>query len=308
MRIAETSDLWWKNAVIYCVDVETYYDSDGDGVGDLAGLTQRDRLPRRARGDLPVADAVLPDPRPGRRLRRHGPVRGGTAGSATHGDLVELLRTADDRGIRVIADLVVNHTSAQHPWFEAARRSKDNPYRDYYVWRGRPAAGHLRQGGGSPTRRTASGSGRAQPVSGTSTTSSPPTRPQLRNPGGARPHREVHRVLAGGALGLAGFRVDAVPFLIAGPSTPPATTYRVDPHGYLKELRGFLGRRRGDAILLGEVNLPLQGAAALLRGPRRQRTEHEVRLPRDAEHVPRAGAPGRPAARPDAQQPAEDPS
>src|SRR5690606_40871228 len=51
------------------------------------------------------------------------------------GDLVELIRTANDRGIRVIADLVVNHTSDRHPWFTASRSSTDDPYRDFYVWR-----------------------------------------------------------------------------------------------------------------------------------------------------------------------------
>ena len=66
-----TSDLWWKNAVIYCLDVETFYDCDGDGIGDLRGLTERHRLPRRARRHLPLADAVLPDAGPRRRLRHH---------------------------------------------------------------------------------------------------------------------------------------------------------------------------------------------------------------------------------------------
>ena len=52
----------------------------------------------------------------------------------TLGDLVELVRTARDRGIRVIADFVMNHTSDQHPWFRSARASRDSPYRDFYVW------------------------------------------------------------------------------------------------------------------------------------------------------------------------------
>src|SRR3546814_10146389 len=56
----------------------------------------------------------------------------------THGDLVEVIRTARDRGMRVIVDLVVNHTSARHPWFQAALRSTSSPYRDFYVWRSDP--------------------------------------------------------------------------------------------------------------------------------------------------------------------------
>jgi len=113
-------DLWWKNAVIYCVDVELYADSDGDGVGDFPGLTGKvDYLaglgvtcvwlmpfyptPNKDNG-YDISDFYGVDPRLG-----------------TLGDLVEFLRAARERGIRVIADLVVNHTSDEHPWFQSAR-------------------------------------------------------------------------------------------------------------------------------------------------------------------------------------------
>src|SRR5919107_6430610 len=134
MRITDTSDLWWKNAVVYCLDVETFMDWDGDGCGDFAGLAQRlDHLadlgvtclwlmpfyPTAERDDgYDITDFYGVDPRLG-----------------THGDLVEVIRTANDRGIRVIADLVVNHTSIRHPWFERAREGRDSPYHDWYVWR-----------------------------------------------------------------------------------------------------------------------------------------------------------------------------
>ncbi|HMO11379.1 MAG TPA: alpha-amylase family glycosyl hydrolase, partial [Actinotalea sp.] len=137
MRITETADLWWKNAVIYCLDVESYRDSDADGVGDFRGLAEKiDHLahlgvtclwlmpfyPTANRDDgYDISDYYGVDQRLG-----------------TLGDLVELVRTAKDRGMRVIADLVVNHTSETHAWFRAARSSKDNAYRDYYVWRSEP--------------------------------------------------------------------------------------------------------------------------------------------------------------------------
>jgi maltose alpha-D-glucosyltransferase/alpha-amylase len=123
-------DLWWKNAVIYCVDVELYADSNGDGVGDFPGLTGKvDYLaglgvtclwlmpfyptPNKDNG-YDISDFYGVDPRLG-----------------TLGDLVEFLRAARERGIRVIADLVVNHTSDEHPWFQSARTDERSPCRDF---------------------------------------------------------------------------------------------------------------------------------------------------------------------------------
>ncbi|MER7578116.1 alpha-amylase family glycosyl hydrolase, partial [Streptomyces sp. NPDC126514] len=137
MRLTRTSDLWWKNAVVYCLDVETYQDGNGDGIGDFAGLTQRiDHLvrlgvtcvwlmpfyPTRERDDgYDITDFYGVDPRLG-----------------TLGDFAEFVRTARDRGIRVIADLVVNHTSENHPWFKDARSSRDSAHREWYVWKDEP--------------------------------------------------------------------------------------------------------------------------------------------------------------------------
>ena len=122
MRITDTSDLWWKTAVVYCLDVETFMDANDDGIGDMAGLAQRiDYL-----AELGVTCLWLMPfyPTPG---RDDGydivDFYGVDARLGHHGDLVEVIRTAKDRGIRVIADLVVNHTSDRHPWFKAARRS-----------------------------------------------------------------------------------------------------------------------------------------------------------------------------------------
>jgi len=139
VRLTRTADLWWKNAVVYCLDIETYQDSNGDGHGDIQGLIQRiDHLSRLGvtclwlmpffptpdRDDgYDITDFYSVDPRLG-----------------TLGDFVDLVRTARDRGIRVIADLVVNHTSAEHPWFRSARASRESPYRDWYVWRDQPPA------------------------------------------------------------------------------------------------------------------------------------------------------------------------
>jgi trehalose synthase len=260
-----TGDLWWKNAVIYCVDVETFYDADGDGIGDLVGLTERiDYLaelgitclwlmpfyPTPDRDDgYDVVDLFGVDSRLG-----------------THGDVVELIRAANDRGIRVIADLVVNHTSDKHPWFKAARRSKDNPFRDFYVWRSDPPPDTTDmvvfpdQEDGIWTLDEHTGEWylhhffKHQPDLNFA---NPTVREQIAKAMGFWLQ-----------VGLAGFRVDAVPFLVADIETGGGAVQDVrgDPHEYLEALRSFLGRRRGDAILLGEVNLPHQDQRAYFGG------------------------------------------
>ncbi|QYO64152.1 alpha-amylase family glycosyl hydrolase [Leptolyngbya sp. 7M] len=130
-------NLWYKNAIVYSLDVETFMDANGDGIGDFPGLTQRlDYLsglgvtclwlhpfypsPNRDDG-YDVMDYYNVDPRLG-----------------SLGDFVDFMHEARERGIRVLIDLVVNHTSVQHPWFQAARADENSPYRDYYVWSADP--------------------------------------------------------------------------------------------------------------------------------------------------------------------------
>src|ERR1700745_1195524 len=127
------NDLWYKNAVIYCLSVGTYMDANGDGIGDFQGLMRRlDYLhglgitaiwlmpfqasPQRDDG-YDVADYYNVDPRYG-----------------TLGDFVEFAHGAKQRGIRVIIDLVVNHTSNQHPWVKRAGAERHCRDRDWYVW------------------------------------------------------------------------------------------------------------------------------------------------------------------------------
>ncbi len=126
-------NLWYKDAVIYQLHVRTFCDSNGDGIGDFAGLTQKldylQELGVTAIWLLPFYPSPLRDD--GYDIADYTSVHSG------YGSLEEFqafLNAAHARGIRVIIELVVNHTSDQHPWFKEARSSRNNPKRDWYVW------------------------------------------------------------------------------------------------------------------------------------------------------------------------------
>ena len=127
------SERWYKQAVVYCLDVETFQDSNGDGIGDLPGLIAR--LDHLARLGVTCVwlNPIHPTPN-----RDDGyditDFYGVDPAIGTLGDFAELLHQAQNRGLRVIMDLVVNHTSDQHPWFQSARSDPSSPYRDWYVW------------------------------------------------------------------------------------------------------------------------------------------------------------------------------
>ncbi|MGX7825798.1 alpha-amylase family protein [Actinokineospora sp. 24-640] len=252
MRLTRTADLWWKNAVVYCLDVETFQDGNGDGCGDFLGLTQRvdyfarlgvtclwlmPFLPTPDRDDgYDITDYYSVDPRLG-----------------DLGDFVEFVRTANDRGIRVIADLVVNHTSDQHPWFKSARESRESPYRDWYVWSDEPPADGPK-GVVFPDKEDSLWEHDEQ-TDQYYLHRFYKHQPDL-NVANPAVRDEMAKVMGFWLeLGLSGFRVDAVPFFLETDGQSDASALP-DPHEYLNDLRAFLTRRNGEAVLLGEVNLP----------------------------------------------------
>lgn len=249
MKITDTSDLWWKTAVVYCLDVETFLDSNGDGVGDLQGLAQRiDYLAQLGVTCLWLMPFYpTPDRDDGYDI---SDFYGVDSRLGSHGDLVEVIRTARDRGMRVIVDLVVNHTSDRHPWFLAAKRSVNSPFRDYYVWRddappkGQKNAVFPGQADGIWEKDDASGQWYLH--------SFYEHQPDL-NVANPKVRDEIAKIIGFWLqLGISGFRVDAVPFLLE----VPAGADIPDPHELLRDVRRFLQRRSSEAILLGEVNLP----------------------------------------------------
>jgi len=145
---------WWKHGIVYQVYPRSFQDADGDGVGDLAGIT--DRLPYLA--DLGV-DAVWISPIYPSPMADFGYDVADYTGVhelfGTMDDADQLIESAHDLGLKVILDYVVNHSSHQHPWFQESRSSRDNPKRDWYFWKdpgpdgGPPTNWVSRFGGGS---------------------------------------------------------------------------------------------------------------------------------------------------------------
>ena len=129
----QEDNLWYKDAVIYQLHVRTFCDSNGDGIGDFVGLTQRlDYLQELGTNTIWLLP-FYPSP-----LRDDGyDIADYTTVHPSYGtleDFKSFLTAAHNRGLRVIIEMVMNHTSDQHPWFQEARSSQDNPKRDWYVW------------------------------------------------------------------------------------------------------------------------------------------------------------------------------
>lgn len=128
------STKWWQTAVIYQIYPRSFQDSDGDGIGDLRGIITRldylEQLGITAIWLSPVYKS--PNDDNGYDISDYQDIM---TEFGTMDDMDELIEQAKLRSIRIIMDLVVNHTSDEHPWFIEARKGKDNPYRDYYIWR-----------------------------------------------------------------------------------------------------------------------------------------------------------------------------
>lgn len=125
---------WWKKAVVYQIYPKSFQDSNGDGIGDIQGIISRlDYLKDLGVDALWISPMYCsPQDDNGYDIsdyRNIDPMFG------TMEDMEELIQEAKKREIRIIMDLVLNHTSDEHPWFQEAKKSKENPYHDYYVWR-----------------------------------------------------------------------------------------------------------------------------------------------------------------------------
>lgn len=125
---------WWKESVVYQIYPRSFMDSNGDGIGDINGITSKLDYLKELGVDVlwisPIYESPLDDN--GYDISNYQAI---LAEYGTMEDFEHLLEEAHSRGIKILMDLVVNHTSDEHPWFIESRKSLDNPYRDYYIWR-----------------------------------------------------------------------------------------------------------------------------------------------------------------------------
>ena len=242
--------LWYKNAVIYSLDVEVFRDSDGDGVGDFTGLIERIRYlagmgvtcvwlqpfydsPNRDDG-YDVRDYFQVDSRLG-----------------DLGHFAELVDAANEAGIRILIDLVVNHTSREHPWFQKARKDKDSKYRDFYIWSdhkpkddGKHAVLEELQGHSNWEYDRSAKKWYYHTFL--------PNQPDL-NISNPEVRAEIIRVMHFWLkLGISGFRLDATPHMFREKGSEK---FEEDPLQILRDFRAFTELHNRDAILLAEVDV-----------------------------------------------------
>ncbi len=268
---AESGDVWWKHAVIYEIYPRSFQDSNGDGIGDLNGITSRLDYLKALGVDAIWLTPIYPSPQVdfGYDISNY---IGIDPAYGTMADFDRLVAEAKRREIRVIMDMVMNHTSDKHPWFIQSESSKKNPKRDWYVWENG-------KGPGQPPNNWQSAFGHS------AWQYSPKTdqwyyhkfyiqQPDLnwRNP-------KVEQAMWGNVRfwlnkGVAGFRLDAVPTLFEDASLKdeailPGTNKYGDPnidgsltenlpevHRVMRDLRDVTNSFPGNRVLIGETYLP----------------------------------------------------
>lgn len=266
-----SADPWWKHAVFYEIYPRSFQDSNGDGMGDLNGITQRlDYLK-----DLGVDAIWIAPAYPSPQVDFGYDISDYEAIDPHYGTLADfdrLVAEAKKRDIRILMDAVLNHTSDKHAWFIESASSRKNPKKDWYIWRDG-------KGPGQPPNNWLS-------IFGHSAWQFMPTRNQYyyhyfyiqqpdlnwRNP---EVEKGVFNMLRFWLdRGVAGFRLDAIPTLFEDPSLKdekvlPGTNKFGDPnqettlqenlpevHGVIKRMRAMIDSYPGDRVLVGETYLP----------------------------------------------------
>jgi maltose alpha-D-glucosyltransferase / alpha-amylase len=241
---------WYKNAIIYSLDVETFKDSNNDGTGDFEGLkgalTYLSSLGVTCIWLLPIFDT--PNRDNGYDVRDYYKI------DSRLGDLghfAQLIDAAEEVGIRILIDLAVNHTSVEHHWFQEARKDKNSKYRDYYIWVDEkpddPEPNMMAEEGEKGTSWKYDRKAKAWYFH--SFYSHQPdlnlTNPEVQN--------EIFRIMHFWLkMGVSGFRIDAAPHMF---KEKGRMDFDGDPHEIFRRFREFVETQKPDAILLAEVDL-----------------------------------------------------
>ena len=286
-------DVWWKHAVIYEVYPRSFQDTNGDGLGDIKGITQRLSYLKSLGIDAIWITPMYPSPQVdfGYDIADYEAI---DPQYGTMGDFDNLMKAAKQQGIRVIMDMVMNHTSDQNPWFLESRSSKTNPKRDWYIWRDGKDGG--------PPNNWQSWFGHS------AWTYDPKTKqyyyhyfyvqqPDLnwRNPEVRKAMYDTMRFWLD--KGVAGFRIDAISRLFEDPNLHddpilPGTNAFGDPniehkytdnlpevHDVLKELRKLVDSYPGNPVLLSEADEPNIVELAKMYGDAQRRSAVADGLP-----------------------------
>ena len=246
---AGTDPYWFKRAVFYEVLVRSFKDSDGDGVGDLRGLTEKLDYLHWLGVDCLWLPPFFPSP-----MRDGGydvsDYKGVLPEFGTLEDFSRFVRLAHDRGMRIIIDFVMNHTSDQHAWFQASREDPDGPYGDFYVWADDDT--------GYPDARI------IFVDTETSNSTFDPVRRQYywHRFFSHQPDLNYENPAVGDAmidalrfwldLGIDGFRLDAVPYLFEEEGTNCENLPRT--HAFLRQIRKVIDDEYPDTVVLCEAN------------------------------------------------------
>jgi maltose alpha-D-glucosyltransferase/alpha-amylase len=242
-------EVWFRNAVFYSLDVETFYDSNGDGKGDFQGLLQKMDFIAGLGVDCIWLLPFYPSPNHdnGYDVMNYYNVE---EQLGNLGDFAAVMNKAEQLGLRIIIDLVVNHTSIEHPWFQEARKDRNSPYRNYYIWADEPMAytqEHLMFEGEEDTIWTHDEEAgqyylhrfyKEQPDL------------NINNP---VVKEEILKIMGFWLrLGVHGFRIDAAEMIVEPYGL--RGTQKEDLFHFFNEMREFVRWHRRDALLLAEVN------------------------------------------------------
>jgi alpha-glucosidase len=289
---SDAKDSWWKHAVIYEIYPRSFQDSNGDGIGDLNGITSRLDYLENLGIDAIWITPIYPSPQVdfGYDISNYTAI---DPQYGTFADFDRLVAEAKKRRIRVILDFVPNHTSDQHPWFSASRSSRDNPKRDWYIWRDG-------KGSGQPPNNWLSWFGHSAWSLDLTTGQYYyhffyAQQPDLnwRNPQVRAAMFDVLRFWL--KRGVHGFRLDAVSRLFEDPELRddpnlPGTNAYGDPniqhkytdnllevHDILREFRTVVSEFPGDPVLISEADEPNISELTKLYGAHND----EIQLPMD---------------------------